>query len=333
MEFHSPTVPTRNISSRDLRPSIPDGQNTAPVPSATCPRVLRGALQPVARPLLFLFSLIAIFLGPDGAVGDDVDRLLRSRDRRVLRLEEIATDLESASLVFMGELHSEKIHHDNQLAVVKMLHERSDGLAIAVEMIEARQQDVLDRWIRGGIEEIEFTAFFEEQWPTTWHLYRDIFLFARQHRIPMIGLNIPGEITEQVAREGFFSLTREQMARLPGVSCNIDEEYRKLMRMVVDFHEDAGDEGKGFDRFCEAQMVWDTTMAQRILDYTVSATDPLVVVMAGNTHAWKYGIPEQVRRKSHSTDLRVILQEIPGFQTRADIRPERTDYLWLLRGY
>ncbi|UCF31104.1 MAG: ChaN family lipoprotein [bacterium] len=290
-------------------------------------------MQAIFSKVFLTVIAVCSILWPSFGRGETADRILRLRDSRVLRLEEIAEDLLSATYVFVGEIHSKKEHHRFQLAVIRTLSESGRPLTIGLEMIEAGNQATLDGWIGGDMDERDFARFFEDHWPAAWILYRDIFLFARENRIPMIGLNVPDEITAQVAREGFYSLSREQLARLPGVSCVIDDDYRRLMGAALEMHGKGFTDNGDFNRFCEAQMVWDTTMAQRLLDYASEAEDRLLLVLAGNTHAWKHGIPEQMRRRLDNTVFRVILPEIPGFQTRIGIRPERTDYLWLVRGY
>jgi len=52
------------------------------------------------------------------------------------------------------------------------------------------------------------------------------------------------------------------------------------------------------------------------------------VVLAGGGHAWKRGIPEQVRRRSN-VPYRVILPEEQGRLARDTVSPEDADYLWL----
>ena len=259
------------------------------------------------------------------------DQVFRISDGQVSSLDRVLPDLNRASFIFVGELHTDVHHHDIQLRVIKALHERDAPVAIGLEMIEAGDQEALDRWVSGKMDEKDFAKVFNRNWPSGWIYYRDIFLYAREHEIPMIALNVPDEITEQVAREGFYSLSPEQLARLPGVSCNVDKDYEELMRRALEMHGTSA-QGKIFTRFCEAQMVWDTTMAQRLIDYADRNGRVKAVVIAGNTHAWKHGIPEQIRRKDSEKVMRVILPEIPGRQTRHTVTVEEADYLWLAGG-
>jgi uncharacterized iron-regulated protein len=175
------------------------------------------------------------------------------------------------------------------------------------------------------LSEKAFQQVYYDNWTFPWSLYRDIFLYARKHKIPMIGLNVPRDITHQVAERGFASLTAEQMGELPEVSCNVDAAYMEFIRRSFGAHAH-GD--MNFIYFCEAQVVWDTAMAWNLLAFLKENPKHTVVVLAGNGHAWKRGIPEQIQRQS-TILYRVILPEEPGRSERGNISLEEADYLWL----
>jgi len=52
------------------------------------------------------------------------------------------------------------------------------------------------------------------------------------------------------------------------------------------------------------------------------------VVLAGNGHAWRYGIPEQLRRRAELS-YRILLPEVPGRQDRSNTTGAEGDYLLL----
>jgi len=256
------------------------------------------------------------------------DEILKIDNGQVRTLSQILPDISAVPVTFVGEIHSDIHHHDLQLRIIRALHESDIPVTIAMEMVGRQEQNSLDLWIAGDFEELEFRKIFEGDWPVSWDLYRDIFIFARDHQIPVLGLNVPDEITEQVAREGFDSLSGEQLEKVPGVTCDVDEDYMRLMKMALKMHgRDTAT--SGFTNFCEAQMVWDTAMAHTLVEYSERMRNHRIIVLAGNIHAWKHGIPEQVRRKTPATPYRVILPEIPLRQTRGGTSTDRADYLWL----
>ena len=82
-----------------------------------------------------------------------------------------------------------------------------------------------DGAVRGALHKLEGLP---------WPLYRDIFLYTRQKRIPLVGLNVPREIIAKVAREGYGSLTEAE--RKKPLTCTIDEESRALIRKTFTEH-------------------------------------------------------------------------------------------------
>jgi uncharacterized iron-regulated protein len=212
-----------------------------------------------------------------------------------------------------------------QLETIRALKKAGAPVAIGLEMFRRDSQTDLDRWLEGELSEKEFQKIYYKNWNYPWPLYRDIFLFAQDHNIPMIGLNVPPEITKQVAREGFASLSPKQRGDLPMVTCRVDPEYMAFVRRSLGMH---GHGGMEFTNFCEAQLVWDTAMAWTLLRFLEKDPKATVVVIAGKGHSWKLGIPAQIKSRS-TLPFRVILPEIPGRVERGNISMAEADYVWL----
>ncbi|MGE5312018.1 MAG: ChaN family lipoprotein, partial [Nitrospirota bacterium] len=212
-----------------------------------------------------------------------------------------------------------------QLEVIRRLHESGVPIAVGLEMFRRDTQEQLDRWVNGELDEKSFQKIYFDNWSLPWNLYRDIFVFARDHKIPLVGLNVPRDITRQIAREGFASLTPEQLGDMPAVSCVVDDAYAAFIRRSLGMHAH-GD--MNFTRFCEAQLFWDTAMAWNAIRFLKDHPSSTMVVIAGSGHAWKRGIPAQVTTRT-PLPFRVILPEIPGRLERETVRLDDTDYLWL----
>jgi len=273
---------------------------------------------------IIISSLLALFFFLRG-YASTVERILRVSDGKVLSLSELTRDLIESRLVFVGEIHTYQNHHHMQLETIRAIKNAGAPVAIGLEMFRRDSQTDLDRWVEGELSEKEFQKIYYKNWNYPWPLYRDIFLFARDHNIPMVGLNVPPEITKQVAREGFASLSPKQRGDLPMVTCRVDPEYMAFVRRSLGMH---GHGGMEFTKFCEAQLVWDTAMAWSLLLYLEKNPEATVVVVAGSGHSWKLGIPAQIQSRS-TLPFRVILPEIPGRVERGNISMAEADYVWL----
>ncbi|MFH1704264.1 MAG: ChaN family lipoprotein [Nitrospirota bacterium] len=218
-------------------------------------------------------------------------------------------EISSARVIFLGENHTDINHHKNQLDIIKALHEKGLPVAVGLEMFPKKDQKILDDWVSSRIKEKDFIPIFYENWGYGWGLYKDIFLYARNKKIPLIGLNVPREITRKVAQRGFKSLSMEELSELPpGITCDLDQRYMDFIKRIFEYKENNDDT---FRNFCEAQVIWDQSMAWYLSQYLKANPERLVTVLSGTVHAWKYGIPRQLQ-KFITVKYRVILPDIPG---------------------
>ncbi|MFH7319164.1 ChaN family lipoprotein [Desulfurivibrio sp. D14AmB] len=245
---------------------------------------------------------------------------------------ELMDELEGVRLVFVGELHDHEGHHQMQLEVIRALGQRGGAVAVGLEMFKREDQGALDRWVAQELEEAEFLPIYQANW-SMWPLYRPIFLHAREKGIPLLGLNIPREISGRVAREGFASLTDEQRRDLGlgGFSCFVSPAYEEFIRRALGGH--AHTRIGSFTNFCQAQLLWDRVMAVNLLRFLAANPEHRVVVLVGNGHAWKHGIPAQLAAVSDAPiSYRVVMPEIPGRIDRASASVHDADFLWLDSG-
>jgi len=272
---------------------------------------------------ILAFLLIFLAAGAAPAAAADALSVYDLRDSRRVTLATLISELLQRRIVIVGEQHTDENHHRAQLRVIQALQEAGAKVAVGLEMFRQDSQGALDRWTAGDISPREFEAIYYDNWNYPWPAYRPIFEYARAQKIPMIGLNVAREITRQVAREGFQSLSEEQRGQLSDVACNIDEEYMRYIRSVYGAHAH-GD--MNFTFFCEAQMVWDSAMAVHALRYLTSHPDATVVILTGVGHAQKGAVPRQIRLRS-PVPVAVFLPEVPGSIDPKTVDLQDADFL------
>lgn len=271
------------------------------------------------------FALL-LFTGSVWAVEhlEDV-RLFEVVKNKETSLAQALPKVRQARIVLVGEFHNRKSHHMAQLLIIKALHKSGNPLAIGLEMFRAESQEALDRWVSGRINEREFQKVYYDNWNFPWPLYGNIFSYAREMGIPLVGLNVPRDITRQVARGGFQSLSKEQRTKLPYVTCRVDPAYMDFIKKAYGAHA----HGKlNFTYFCEAQLVWDKVMAINALAYLKANPQLSMVLLAGTGHAWKRAIPEQISQRSELRYM-VFLPQVPGHIEPGAVTDKDTDYIVL----
>jgi aminopeptidase N len=216
-------------------------------------------------------------------------------------------------IIYVGEKHDLFAHHLAQLEVIRVLHGRGRKVAIGMEMFERSYQPVLDSYIAAEIDEKTFlkkTEYFK-RWSYDYNLYRPILLFARVNRIPVIALNQKKEIVAKVFRSGLESLSEDERALVPREMDFSDNAYKDRLRSIFHAH-DAADKDN-FNRFIQAQIVWDETMAHSIAEFLTAHPDHQVVALTGAGHVeFGSGIPARAARRTAlaRNDYAILLSNI-----------------------
>uniref|UniRef100_C6DZP0 Haem-binding uptake Tiki superfamily ChaN domain-containing protein n=1 Tax=Geobacter sp. (strain M21) TaxID=443144 RepID=C6DZP0_GEOSM len=271
----------------------------------------------------FLLALISLFCFSAEAGAHTV--ITRTSDGETVTVPQLAAAAKDSQVIVVGESHDNDHHHELQLDLIRSLNESKLPLAIGIEMVQSDFQSQLDAWSAGKLSEEVMQTVFELNW-SGWPLYREIFLYARDNRIPMIALNVPLHIVRKVSQQGFSSLTLEEKGDLPaGTSCDLRNPQIAFLRRSFQGVSHHGENGKMFSNFCEAQTVRNSGMALNTARYLEKQPGRRIVVLTGIWHAVKYGIPDQLQRLG-KLSYTVILPETP-FINKENAGSAEADYL------
>ncbi len=214
-------------------------------------------------------------------------------------LDDIFAELLKSRVIFVGEQHDRFAHHLNQLQVIKMLHAAGEKIGVGMEMFQKPYQSAVDDYLAGTIDERTFLSRsdYYDRWRYDYNLYKPIIDFLKANKIPLVALNISGDISRKTGREGVDNLSEEQRQQVPDRLDFSDEQYREDLYAVFSSHgQDAGLDD--FMYFLQAQTLWDETMASSAAEFLNTNPDHKLVVLAGNGHVrFKYGIPHRLYRR------------------------------------
>ena len=204
-----------------------------------------------------------------------------------------------ARVVYVGETHDNPASHRLELQVLQGLEERHPGqVALGMEMFARSQQPVLDRWVAGELDEKGFlkTVRWFDNWKMDFAYYRDLLIFARDRRIPVIALNAEKSLVQAVRNKPLEELSAEEKAQLPEFDLT-DPYQRGMAEGIFSGHSHGKMHVEGFLR---AQTLWDETMAETAARYLASpgGKDRRLLVVAGGNHvSYGFGIPRRVFRR------------------------------------
>jgi heme-binding uptake protein ChaN (Tiki superfamily) len=138
-------------------------------------------------------------------IQSDIGELWASRSRKyihefncefrafqaVCEPQAILEEARTANLIWIGDYHALARSQTYAAEFVRGLAARNVNLALAVEPVFGRSQKTLDCWMSGQISESEFLERirYYEEWGCDWSGYKVIFETAREHRIPVHGVD------------------------------------------------------------------------------------------------------------------------------------------------
>ncbi|WP_009634451.1 ChaN family lipoprotein [Synechocystis sp. PCC 7509] len=244
-----------------------------------------------------------------GAIEFLEDNSKCKNSNQVTSYSEALQQLAKAKVVYLGETHDNVKDHRLQLAIIQQLYKKNSKVAIALEIFQRPYQGVVNDYLAGKINEQELLdkSEYKKRWGYPWQYYAPIVQFAKAKKLPVLALNTPTEITRLVAKNGLDSLTPEQSKLIPPLSeiRTDNAEYRQLMLGIFQQHQaDAKGNSESFEKFFQAQVLWDETMAEAIAKFIQSNPGYQVVVLVGQGHiVYNYGIPSRVAPRRLKTPL------------------------------
>ncbi len=276
----------------------------------------------------FIIILISCAVTPNKLFIKDISRafeegtIISATTRAPVSFDALLADLSSARIVFVGEKHTDPVHHEIQLKVIKELYKTNPGLAVGMEMFDYTYQDVLDQWADGKLDQKEFLE--KTQWYANWRfdfaLYKDILDYIKEKKIKLVGLNIPFYIQSRIRVGGIKNLSIKDKKHLPEKIDTSNTAHRNYVESIYKLHHHKI--RKSFDYFYEAQCVWEDIMAQSIAR---GIKNDKMVVLSGNGHIIrKFGIPDRVFSRI-KLPFKTILPERSGSQAELSY----ADYIWV----
>lgn len=250
---------------------------------------MRRAVVPFA-----LFGLVACGgpLRPSEHPEALVDPRYEDARGNVLSLDEVTARLVHARVIYIGERHDRVSDHAMQSALQAELGPRAVGL----EMFGQPMQAALDAYVAREIDEA--TMLTRTEWETRWgydfSMYRPILDRARQNGSALLALNAPRELARAISRGGLGSLSEAQRAELPELDLEVADHRA---RFVAAMGEHPRMTPERVDRYYEAQVVWDETMADRVARHVADHDAADLIVLAGEMHVQRDAVPARAARR------------------------------------
>jgi uncharacterized iron-regulated protein len=263
----------------------------------------------------YLTSLRSLTPGQDGT---KKWRILHAQTKKLTTFHEMMMDCTQANVVFAGEVHDSAPCHKIQLNIIKALLKKGKKFSIGMEMFY-RSEDIqkgLDDFIDGKISENEFRKkIYNPCWSPDWYrLYRDIFIFARKNKIPLVGLNCPKNLMADFKRDPdtLTPLMRSWFAQ------KVDYHDRQHREITMWNFRAMADMGMMVDALYPGQCVWDDTMAETIFFWLLKKPKQTMVVLIGELHiTYHVTVPGRLAKRFQEKGLALKYRTIIPHNAKA----------------
>ena len=268
-------------------------------------------------------------------IGEEEIFILPEGDK--IFFSQLIDDLNTTTVIFVGETHDQLEHHQIQVKLIQGLLEKGKHVVVGMEMFDRSQQPILDRWSQGLMTDEEFLK--EVNWKTTWgmddNLYKGILDATRNHHLKVLGLNIERDLVRKVAKNGIGGLSYDEREKLPEMDLT-DRQHRDYIATIYKTHH--GGSAKDLEKFYQAQCLWDEAMAETLSQFLQSpeGREKTVLIFAGSGHVvFGFGIPKRFYRRAAIPYKTIVLKawrkEMNGDFTFAQTLSPLANFLWITK--
>jgi uncharacterized iron-regulated protein len=183
-------------------------------------------------------------------------------DGKPMTHKRMLRSVEGAEIVLFGELHNNPIAHWLQLEVARHLAAQGP-LVLGAEMVEADDQAVLDRYLRGEIDRAAMDTL-ARLWRNHATDYAPLVELAKEKGLPFIATNVPRRFARAVSKGGFPALDTvpvAQRAWFAPLPIAFDPTLPGYVRMLTLMGDHAS------PTMAQAQALKDATMAHFIAQH------------------------------------------------------------------
>ncbi len=231
-------------------------------------------------------SLFTLFLTACSTTYDQTpttfyDYKLLSPQAKQIQLSQLPKELSEADVILVGEWHTHAGVHRFQTDLLQQLITSNEAVALSMEQFSRDKQEVLDEYLSGTIGE-QVLISNGNAWPNYESDYRPLVELAKRNNLDIIASNAPKPIVRCIGRQGLDYLDKLTEKERSFLASNIDTSttpYKE--KFMASMHHGKPEQT---EKQFAAQITWDETMAESIVNYLEQNSGSQVVHIAGKFH-------------------------------------------------
>nr|WP_128080619.1 ChaN family lipoprotein [Salinivibrio socompensis] len=228
-----------------------------------------------------------------------------------MTLNQVADRVEKADIILIGEWHSHPGVHRFQTELLNQLASRHP-VVLSMEQFSRDAQPVVNQYLAGEIGE-DTLKRRANAWDNYNGSYRPLVELAKQRQLDVIAANAPKRMVSCIGRQGLAYLDTLPDQQRQWFAATIDTQDSPYKRQFkANMHH--GTPSQTDDQFA-AQLAWDATMAESMVDYHARHPGSQIVHIAGRFHVAE-GLGTAAQLKARNPDLTIALITAVSVQAR-----------------
>ncbi|MCG9563733.1 ChaN family lipoprotein [Vibrio chagasii] len=231
------------------------------------------------------------------------DYQFASPQGEALSLNALPQELLDADVILIGEWHTHSAIHRFQTDFLKARQSTSSNIALSMEQFTRKHQDTLNQYLSGEIGE-QVLISQAAAWPNYESDYRALVEFAKANDLDVIAANAPKPFVQCIGRKGLPYLEQLSSEQRDWVATEVnigDSPYKD--KFMASMHHGTPEQT---EKQFAAQVTWDETMAESIVDYLATSPDKQVIHIAGKFHT-EGGLGTAASISRRNPDLKVAI--------------------------
>ncbi len=208
------------------------------------------------------------------------DYQLNSPQGQALSLQNLPSELLTADVILVGEWHTHPGVHRFQTDLLHTLSSQR-SVALSMEQFTRDKQPVLNQYLADEIGEQPLISE-GNAWPNYESDYRPLVELAKRQGLDVIAANAPKAIVRCIGRQGIGYLDKLDETERHYLAAEIntaDSLYKD--KFMASMHHGQPEQT---ERQYAAQITWDETMAESIVNYRKAHPQTQIVHIAGKFH-------------------------------------------------
>ncbi|MEJ2913701.1 ChaN family lipoprotein [Pseudoalteromonas sp. C12FD-1] len=187
----------------------------------------------------------------------------------------------NADVILVGEWHTHPGVHLFQAKLFEQLSKSNKRTALSLEQFSRAEQPIINQYVKGEIGE-QYLIDNTQAWPNYKSDYRALIELAKTNNSDVIAANAPKNIVTCIGRQGISYVNKLDETQQSFIASTIDtspSDYKQ--RFMVSMHHGSPSQN---ENYYAAQVTWDETMGESIVNYLNNHQDAQVMHIAGDFH-------------------------------------------------